>query len=173
MPVKLPAAGSQMAGPAEVAGRAGNLMPQTCKACKHPNRRAIDAALASGESLRSIAGRFAISDTSLCRHKEHNSASIVKAAERREERLGDNLLDEIRRMNRKAWELLGKAEAEGDFRGAIVALREARECVESQDAMLARAIKAEALTSPPEIRIEIVEVGARPSEAKVMAPEAG
>jgi hypothetical protein len=63
----------------------------------------------------------------------------VKASERREECLGDNLLDEMRRMNRKAWDLLGSAESEGDYRGAIVALREARECIEAQDKMLARA----------------------------------
>jgi hypothetical protein len=89
--------------------------------------------------IRGISRTFRVSEDSLCRHKAHVAGAIVKAAERREERLGDSLLDEIRRMNRKAWELLGKAESEGDYRGAIVALREARECIESQDRMLSRA----------------------------------
>jgi len=63
----------------------------------------------------------------------------VKAGERREERLGDSLLDEMRRVQRKAWELLDKTESEGDHRGAIVALREVRECLESLGEMLVKA----------------------------------
>jgi hypothetical protein len=141
-------------------------LPRTCRACGSPQRKAIDAALAAGESFRHIAKRFGISSAALFRHRTHNSVLIVRAAEKREERLGDNLLDEIRRMNRKAWELLAKMEAEGDHRGSIVALREARECVESQDAMLARAIRADAISNPPEIRIEIIEVGAKPKDAE-------
>ena len=56
-----------------------------------------------------------------------------------EERLGDSLLDGMRRVQRKAWELVAKAESEGDHRGAIVALREVRECLESLGDMLAKA----------------------------------
>jgi len=67
------------------------------------------------------------------------SEAIVKASERREERVGDNLLDEMRRVQRKAGELLAKTESDGDHRASIVALREVRECLESLGAMLARA----------------------------------
>jgi hypothetical protein len=63
----------------------------------------------------------------------------VKAGERREERLGETLLDEMRRVQRKAWELLAKTESEGDHRGSIVALREVRECLESLGEMLSGA----------------------------------
>jgi hypothetical protein len=100
-------------------------MPRTCLACSNPDRIAIDKALASGTPLRDIAAQVSISPSALARHKVHAAQAIVKASERREERLGDNLLDELRRMNRKAWDLLGKAESEGDYRGAIVGLREA------------------------------------------------
>ena len=44
----------------------------------------------------------------------------------------------MRRVQRKAWELLDKTESEGDHRGSIVALREVRECLETLGAMLAR-----------------------------------
>ena len=118
-------------------------MPRTCLACANPNRTAIDKALVGGEPLRNIAQRVSISPAALLRHKAHAAQAIVKASERREERLGDNLLDEMRRMNRKAWDLLGKAELEGDYRGAIVGLREARECIEAQDKMLARASESD------------------------------
>ncbi|HEV3483004.1 MAG TPA: hypothetical protein VGR97_11840 [Candidatus Acidoferrales bacterium] len=63
----------------------------------------------------------------------------MKASERHEEQLGDDLLDEMRRVQQKAWELLAKTESEGDHRASIVALREVRECLESLGVMLARA----------------------------------
>ena len=44
----------------------------------------------------------------------------MKASEKREEQLGDNLLDEMRRVQRKAWELLARTESEGDHRASIV-----------------------------------------------------
>jgi hypothetical protein len=44
----------------------------------------------------------------------------------------------MRRVQRKAWELLARTESEGDHRGAIVALREVRECLESLGEMLAK-----------------------------------
>ena len=113
-------------------------MPRTCLACSSPEREAIDKALVAGESFRNIAKRVSISPAGLLRHKNHVSQAITKASERREEQLGDNLLDEMRRVQRKAWELLGKTEFEGDYRASIVALREVRECLESLGDMLAK-----------------------------------
>jgi hypothetical protein len=75
----------------------------------------------------------------LLRHKVHVAQIIVKVSEKNEERLGDDLLGEMRHVQRKAWELLAKTEAEGDHRGSIVALREVRECVASLGEMLSRA----------------------------------
>lgn len=114
-------------------------MPRTCLACASPDRAMIDAALASGEPFRAIARRVSISRAGLQRHKAHVRQAITKAAERHEECLGDNLLDEMRRVHRKAWELLSKTESEGDHRGSIVALREVRECLGALGDMLAQA----------------------------------
>ena len=114
-------------------------MPRTCLACASPERAAIERALVAGEPLRNIAKRVSISPAGLLRHKSHVSQAIVMASEKREERLGDNLLDEMRRVQHKAWELLAKTESDGDHRASIVALREVRECLESLGAMLARA----------------------------------
>ena len=49
---------------------------------------------------------------------------------------------EMRRVQRKAWELLAKTEADGDNRGAIVALREVRECIRALGDMLSLATVA-------------------------------
>jgi len=114
-------------------------MPRTRLACSSPDRASIERALVSGEPLRNIAKRVSISPAGLLRHKNHVAHAIVRAGERREERLGDNLLDEMRRVQRKAWELLAKTESEGDHRASIVALREVRECLESLGEMLAKA----------------------------------
>ncbi len=114
-------------------------MSRTCLACSHAEREEIDKALATGEPLRNIAKRVSISPAGLLRHKSHVAQAILRAGEKREERLGDNLLDEMRRVQRKAWELLAETEAEGDHRASIVALREVRECLESLGEMLSHA----------------------------------
>jgi hypothetical protein len=113
-------------------------LPRTCLACSSPERGEIEKALVAGEPLRNIAKRVSISPAGLLRHKLHVSEVIVKASERREEQLGDNLLDEMRRVQRKAWELLAKTESDGDHRASIVALREVRECLQSLGEMLSR-----------------------------------
>jgi transposase len=114
-------------------------MPRTCLACSSPEREAIDKALVVGESFRNIAERVSISPAALFRHKNHVASAIGKAQTQHEERLGETLLDEMRRVQRKAWELLARTESDGDHRGSIVALREVRECLESLGEMLAKA----------------------------------
>jgi len=139
-------------------------MPRTCLACSSPERRAIDNALVAGEPLRNIAKRVSISPAGLLRHKNHVANTIVRASEKREERLGDSLLDEMRRVQRKAWELLARAESEGDHRGAIVALREVRECLESPGEMLVKAngtMLAGESKTPSRIEIQFVEPDGR------------
>jgi hypothetical protein len=122
-------------------GKLGDIesMPRTCLACASPERVAIEQALVVGEPLRNIAKRVSISPAGLLRHKNHVAQVIAKMSEKRRERLGDNLLDEMRRVQRKAWELLAKTESQGDHRASIVALREVRECLESLGEMLEKA----------------------------------
>lgn len=91
------------------------------------------------EPLRNIAKRVSISPAGLLRHKSHVANAIIKAQGQREERVGETLLDEMRRVQRKAWELLARTESEGDHRGSIVALREVRECIGTLGEMLAKA----------------------------------
>src|SRR6266566_3961876 len=113
-------------------------MPRTCSCCKNPDREKIDAALVAGESFRQIAERYALSVTAVFRHKTHVGQAIVKA-----------------------WELLGKMEAQGDHRGSIVAVREGRECLESLGAMLEKAGGGQG-----DIRVTVEHVGARSWQEK-------
>jgi hypothetical protein len=111
-------------------------MPRTCLACSSPERRSIEKALIAGEPFRNIAECLSISPAALFRHKNHVANAIGKAQAQHEERLGETLIDEMRRVQRKAWELLARTESNGDHRGSIVALREVRECLESLGEML-------------------------------------
>jgi len=110
--------------------------------------------------LREIAGKHRISSSSLDRHKSHVAQAIVKVQEKREEKLGDSVFDGIKRLQDKALELLGKMESEGDYRGAVLASREARECLLSANELLAR---AEALKSAGtgEMLVKVVHIGAK------------
>lgn len=135
-------------------------MPRTCLACASPERQQIDKALAIGEPLRRIASRASISEASLRRHKTHVSHAIVKAQVKREEKLGDSLFDGIKQLHAKAIELLGKMEADGDYRGAVLASREARECMLSANQLLERAEALKSAGSGGEMLIKIITVGA-------------
>lgn len=89
--------------------------------------------------MRDIAGQFGISRSALDRHKPHIVLAITKAEERREVKAGDSVLDGITALQEKALDLLGKMETAGDFRGAIVAAKEARECLLAANELVARA----------------------------------
>jgi hypothetical protein len=132
-------------------------MPRTCLACASPERQAIDKAIVAGEPMRSIAKRVSISAAGLLRHKNHTVQAIERAQEKREARIGENLLGEMQRVQHKAWEILARMEAEGDTRGSVVALREVRECMESLGNMLARAEALKA-AGPGKIVVEVIDV---------------
>lgn len=106
-------------------------MPRTCTACGHPQRPAIDAALLAGEPFRHIAERFGTSATALTRHKrDHIPAHVATAKDADQVAGADDLLAQVRSLQRKALDLLVKAEAVGDYRTALAGVREARACVE-------------------------------------------
>src|SRR5215470_15441397 len=102
-------------------------MPQTCSICRNPRRDAINEALLVGESLRTVAQRFGTSVTALHRHKKEIPKKIVKAAEARDIVLGDTLLSQVNALIAKANSILARAEASGDDRSALQAVRELRE----------------------------------------------
>ena len=50
-----------------------------CAICSHPDRAAIDAGLVAKTPIRSIAGQFGTSKSSLDRHRKHIPAALVQA----------------------------------------------------------------------------------------------
>lgn len=102
-------------------------MPRTCLACSNPNRAAIDKAIATGEPLREIAGKYRISISALHRHKAHAGQAIVKASEKREESIGASIMARLEKLYHRAEKVLNDAEASRDGRLSLAAIREVRE----------------------------------------------
>ena len=106
-------------------------MPRVCTICTHPEREAINQALIAGEPYRVIAQRYAASPDAVYRHKiDHLPAKLAQAEAAKETALADDLLGQVKALRNKAISILGKAEAAGDLRTALLGIREARACVE-------------------------------------------
>ncbi len=102
-------------------------MPRVCSICVHPEREEINAALLAGQPYRSIAKRYEASESAVYRHKlEHLPVHLVKAQDAAEVAHADNLLEQVKSLQARALTILDKAEASGDLRTALSAIREAR-----------------------------------------------
>ena len=102
-------------------------MGRSCTVCVHPAREEIDKTLVEGEANRRIASQYSLSEASVRRHKgDHLPAALVKGKDAGEVVHGDSLLDQVQSLQGKALAILAQAEATGDLRVAVSAIREAR-----------------------------------------------
>src|SRR5438477_6300327 len=106
-------------------------MPRICTVCAHQKVSEINAALLRNEAYRNIAKRFGASESAVFRHqREHLPAALVKAKEATDAVQADTLLGKITQLEQEVRRLGGKAEAAGDYRGAMAAVRELVRIVE-------------------------------------------
>ena len=106
-------------------------MPRKCLVCIHPDREEIDRTLIDGHSFRKISRHFQIDKSSLFRHKRnHISKSLMKAEEVKEVTRSKNLWDQIESLRSNAERIAKKAEDKGDYRAALLAVRELTRIVE-------------------------------------------
>ena len=102
-------------------------MPRSCTICEHAEREAIDRALVTGEANTKLSSVFAVSEQALRRHKgSHLPSRLVMAQAAEEVAQADTLLDQVRDLQRRALDILEKAEESGELRTALGAIREAR-----------------------------------------------
>ena len=126
-------------------------MPRPCITCEHPERPKIEQALVSGTSFRKVSKRFGIGMTALFRHKEaHILPAVAKAQHAIEASQGDDLLAKVTMLESDARRIQRKAEAAGDLRTAISAIRELTRVIE----LLAK-LRGE-LQAAPQINIAFV-----------------
>jgi hypothetical protein len=106
-------------------------MPRTCSICSHPARDQVNADVVAGTALRGIARRFAVSEDALLRHRmAHLPVALTRAHEAAEVAHADSLLDQLRGLEAKALAILTHAEEAGDLRTALLAIGQARNCLE-------------------------------------------
>jgi hypothetical protein len=78
-------------------------------------------------SNRSVASLYDVSEAAVRRHKgNHLPAKLVMAEKAKEVAQADNLLDQVRDLQARAYSILDQAEDAGDLRTALGAIREAR-----------------------------------------------
>ncbi len=107
-------------------------MARTCTVGAHPAHHRLNKLVVEGqESLRSIAHRHGLSKDALIRHRRaHIPKALVKAQEASEVAHGEDLLGQVRGLQARASQILEEAANSGDLRTALMAVREARGCVE-------------------------------------------
>ena len=102
-------------------------MPRRCTVCDHRERHNIDEVLVSGAPYRSVAKRFALSESAVYRHKtDHLPAHLLRAREAEEVARADDLLEQVKKLQAHALDILGRAEKAGDLRTALAAISQAR-----------------------------------------------
>ncbi len=121
-------------------------MARACSVCTHPNRAAIDEALAANRgSFRGVSRQHGLSPDAVERHaKAHLPKAIVLATAAAEVTRADDLLSILREAVADARRLRAKAEKDGDFRGAIMAVKALADVVETLAGIGERLAKAEA-----------------------------
>lgn len=107
-------------------------MPRTCTVCGHSQRPEIDRALVEGTTYRTIADGFGLSETALKRHrKDHIPAHVAQAREVGQVADAGDLLQQLKDLRTRAVGILDAAEQSGDYRTALMGIREARSCIET------------------------------------------
>jgi hypothetical protein len=103
-------------------------VPKRCLVCTHPRREEVDRAIARGEPYVAISRVYGISRHSIGRHaKLHLPVAVREAARTQLLEHGGTILDQVRRLNAKALQLLDEAAAQRRYTGAAAFLKEARE----------------------------------------------
>jgi len=101
-------------------------LPRKCTICEHPQVDEINKLLLEGVSLRDIARQYSVSRAALHRHKDHIPADLAKAREAKEVAQADNLLDQLKDLQRRTLAILQAAEQDNDHGMALKAIKEAR-----------------------------------------------
>jgi len=106
-------------------------MPRVCTVCAHADREAIDTALVAGTPLREISALYRVSEDAVARHAaKHIPATLTKAQDAADAAHADDLLAQVRGLQARALAILDAAEALGDLKTALAAIRETRGTLE-------------------------------------------
>ena len=105
-------------------------MYRKCSICNHARRQEIERALLHGESNRAVAQRFTVARSAVASHLKHVSTALTQARKLREIEDGKSILIQLRELKIQAENLRLRADRAGDYRSALVAVRETTRLVE-------------------------------------------
>ena len=143
-------------------------MSRRCTICDHGERAEIDARIAGGAAIRGLARRFRVSEDAVGRHRKHvvpdfvevtRAAKRVAALEKVEAETSvrvanftraESIVEKIRALEDEARRLQAVAEAQGDTRAALVALRELRETLAAWTKLVPIEVDGASLEASPE-----------------------
>ncbi len=119
-------------------------MPRTCTICTHPERDAIDKALAVANNLREMSAKFRVSEDALSRHKAaHVPLLLAKAEETRQvEHAKDvvahalDVVEQLKIINRSTLAILEEARTARDHDLALRAIDRVQRQIELQARLL-------------------------------------
>jgi hypothetical protein len=132
---------------------------RNCTVCSHAGRPAIDAALVSGESNRRIAAQHGLVESSVRRHKaEHLADHLLQAREAEQASNADTLLGRLESLSRESLAILEGAKLAGDLRTALLAIGQARGCLELLAGMTAELARQQHADPPGRISIREIIV---------------
>jgi len=126
-------------------------MARRCTICHSPHRQGIEEALLTKEIHTSIAERFGVSRPALERHEKNHLPLRLKEPVKPLDTKGE-LLDEIRALRQKAYDLLALAEGKSGVDQVIRCTAEARKQLE-----LAAKLELQ-LDQGPETVVQILNV---------------
>ncbi len=130
-------------------------MPRTCTVCRHVLRNEIDASLIDHrQPVADVAVTFQLSESALRRHRStHLPLELRQAHAKQALAYAGSLADQVHSVQRRLEALIDQAEASGDLRAAIAALREFR----SNLTLLSRAIDVDVTV----IEVRVMEIYVR------------
>jgi hypothetical protein len=106
-------------------------VPQACSVCTSPSLHAIDVAIVAGTPNRRVAALFDVSEQAVRRHRVgHLPAQMARARDAAELADADDLVAQVRALQARALAILDHADAAGDRRTALTAIREARSALQ-------------------------------------------
>lgn len=107
-------------------------MARTCTICRHSERDQIDRALVAGcDTLRGLAATFGVSASAVRRHRtDHVPEALTKAKSLDDIAAADSLSDQVHTLRAHTLAVLARAEASGELKLELAALRELRALAE-------------------------------------------
>jgi len=91
-------------------------LARPCSICTHSARAEIDAKIVSGETFRTIADEYGVSESALKRHKKHISEAVVDAERQKAVSNTARMLKELSRGFDSLARAADHAEAVGDYK---------------------------------------------------------